>query len=69
MATDDGQPTPCIPASLPCWVLGVPGQDREGSWYPAEVGVSVKEEEDDAGEEDRVTSPTSFRGCSWRMDS
>lgn len=44
--------------------------DREGSRCPAEVGVRVKEEEDDdAGEEDRVTSLVSFRGCSWRMDS
>lgn len=66
MATGDGQPTPCIAASLLCWVLGVPGQDREGSWSPAEVGVRVEEEE---GEEERATSPASFRGCSWRIDN
>lgn len=52
-------------------MLGVPGQEPEGSWNPAEVGVSVEEEEDatDAGEEDKVTSPPSFRGCSGRMES
>lgn len=71
MATGDGQPTPCITPRLPCWVLGVPELEPEGSWNPAEVGVSVEEEEDatDAGEEDKVTSPASFRGCSGRMES
>lgn len=68
VATGDGQPTPCITPSLPCWTLGVPGEEPEGSWNPAEVGVSV-EEEDDAGEEDKATSPASFRGCSGRMES
>lgn len=65
VATGDGQPTP----SLPCWTLGVPGQEPKGSWNPAEVGVSVEEEADDAGEEDKATSPASFRGCSGRMES
>lgn len=65
MATGDGQPTPCIAAILLCWVLGVPGQDTEGSKSPAEVGVSIEEQEDDEGEgEDRAMSPASFRGCS-----
>lgn len=65
VATGDGQPTPWITASLFCWVHGVPGQDREGSWSPGEVVVSDKEDD----EEERVESPASFRGCSWRMDS
>lgn len=69
VATGDGQPTPCIAASLLWWVLGVLGQDWEGSWSPADVGVRVEEVEDDEGEEERVTSPASFRGCSCRMDS
>lgn len=70
MATADGQPTPCITPSLPCWMLGVPEEEPEGSRNPAEVGVSVEMEEgDDAGEEDRATSPASFRGCSWTMES
>lgn len=47
----------------------MPGQDREGSWSPAEFGVRVEEDEEDEGEEERVMSPASFRGCSWRMDS
>lgn len=68
MATGDGQPTPCITPSLPCCMLGVPGEEPEGSMNPAEVGVEM-EEEDDAGEEDKVTSPASFRGCSWTMES
>lgn len=68
VATGEGQPTPCMAASLLCWGLGVPGQDRDGSWSPAEVGVRV-EEEDEMGEEERVMSPASLRGCSCRMDS
>lgn len=69
MATGDGQPTTCIAASLPCWVLGVPGHDANGSWRLAEVVERVEEEEDDKGEEERGASPASFRGCSWRIDS
>lgn len=67
MATGDGQATP----SLPCWRLGVPGEEPpEGSRKPAEVGVSVDMEEgDDTGEEDKAASPASFRGCSWTMES
>ena len=61
VATGDGQPTACIAASLVCCMLGVPGQDWEGSWRPAEVGVRVRvweeeEEEEDAGDDDSVTS-------------
>lgn len=71
VATGDGQPTPCIIPNLLCWVLGVPGQDAEGSWSPAEVGVSVEdeEEEEDEGEQKSVMSTASLRGCSWRMES
>lgn len=69
VATGDGQATPCIAAILLCCVLGVPGQDPEGSRSPVEVGVSTEEEEEDDGEEERAMSPASFRGCSWRMDS
>lgn len=74
VATGDGQPTPCIAASLPCWRLEVPGQDREGSWRPAKVAgrvrvVEEEEEEEDAGDDDRVTSLGLFRGCSCRMES
>lgn len=69
MDTGDGQPIPCIAAILPCWVFGVLGQDTEVSWSPADAGVSVEEEKDDEGEEERVMSPASFRGCSWRMES
>lgn len=72
VATGDGHAAPCIAPSFPCWTLGVPGEEPEGS-NPAEVGVSVEAEEDgdaeDAGEEDKAASPASFRGCSWRMDS
>lgn len=68
--TGDGQPTPCIAAaSLPCWVLAVLGQHRDGSCGPADVGVRVEEEEDDQDEEDRPASPASLRGCSCRLDS
>lgn len=56
-------------ASLLCWGLGVPGQDRDGSWSPAELGVRVEEEDDEMGEEERVMSPASLRGCSCRIDS
>lgn len=48
----------------------MPGQDAEGSWSPAEVGVSVEdEEEEDEGEQKSVMSTASLRGCSWRMES
>lgn len=60
VATGDGQPIPC----LACCMFGVPGQDWEGSWSPAEIGVRVEEEEEDAGDVERVASPASFRGCS-----
>lgn len=70
MVTGDGQPTPCIAAILLCCMLGVPGQDDEGSRGPAEVGVSSDEDDTDDGEEERATSPPpSLRGCSWTMDS
>ena len=70
MATGDGQPTACIKPGLPCWTLGVPTQEADGSRKPAEVGVSVGlDEGDDASEEDKGTSPASFRGCSWTMES
>lgn len=66
--TGDGQPMAC----LACCMLGVPGQEWEGSWSPAELRVRVEElamVEEDAGEVERVTSAPSLRGCSWRMES
>lgn len=70
VATGDGPPA----ASLPCWALGVPGQDTEGSCDPADVGVSVDEneedeEDEDQGEEERPPSAASLRGCSCRLES
>lgn len=56
-------------ASLACWGLGVPGQDRDKSWSPAAVGVKLEEAVEEQGEEERAASPASFRGCSERMDS
>lgn len=73
--TGDGQPMGC----LACCMLGVPGQEWEGSCSPAEVRVRVEElmvaamaaaeDEEEEGEVERVTSAPSLRGCSWRMES
>lgn len=69
MATGDTQPTTCIAASLPCWVLGVPGHDASGSWRLAEDAIRVEVDEEDEGEEEGAEWLPSLRGCSWRMDN
>lgn len=69
MATGDGQLPTCMEGILLCCVLGVPGQDMEGSSNPAAGGTRVVDDEDALGEEERAASPASLRGCSWRMDS